>query len=240
MRYIISDIHGCYDEYKKLLEKINFSDEDILYVLGDAVDRGPKPIEVLKDMMSRSNVVYILGNHDFMMLKVLGEVMDKVESAKPNNEPDYEFVSLYNLWLIDGGETTQNGFLDLCMEERREILEYIRDSLVYETIEFDNKEYILVHAGISDFDEDTKLEEYGLHELITERMDYSKRYYSDKNKFIVTGHTPTICIEGWNKSEVYIKNGHIAIDCGCVYGYKLAAYCIETGEVTYVQSNITD
>lgn len=35
-------------------------------------------------------------------------------------------------------------------------------------------------------------------------------------------------------AKVFMKNGHIAIDCGCVYGGKLAAYCIETGEVEYV------
>ena len=29
MRYIIADIHGCYNEYINLLKKINFSDNDI-------------------------------------------------------------------------------------------------------------------------------------------------------------------------------------------------------------------
>lgn len=36
MIYIIADIHGCYNEYMELLDKINFSDEDDLYVLGDS------------------------------------------------------------------------------------------------------------------------------------------------------------------------------------------------------------
>ena len=35
-------------------------------------------------------------------------------------------------------------------------------------------------------------------------------------------------------AKVFMENGHIAIDCGCVYGGRLAAYCIETGEVEYV------
>ena len=30
MRYVMSDIHGCYDEYIRMLELINFSDEDDL------------------------------------------------------------------------------------------------------------------------------------------------------------------------------------------------------------------
>ena len=45
MRYLISDIHGCYDQYRQLLQKINFSSQDELYVLGDAVDRGSDPIK---------------------------------------------------------------------------------------------------------------------------------------------------------------------------------------------------
>lgn len=70
MIYVISDIHGCYHEYIELLKKINFCDEDELYVLGDVVDRGPDPIKVLQDMMLRANVYPILGNHDYMALKV--------------------------------------------------------------------------------------------------------------------------------------------------------------------------
>lgn len=38
MKYIMSDIHGCYEEYIELLEKIGFSEEDQLYVLGDTVE----------------------------------------------------------------------------------------------------------------------------------------------------------------------------------------------------------
>ena len=44
MRYIIADIHGCYNEYINLLKKIKFTDKDTLYILGDVVDRGPEPI----------------------------------------------------------------------------------------------------------------------------------------------------------------------------------------------------
>lgn len=47
MRYIISDIHGCYAEYKELLDKIHLRDDDMLYILGDTLDKGPKPIRAL-------------------------------------------------------------------------------------------------------------------------------------------------------------------------------------------------
>ena len=40
MIYVMSDIHGRLDLFEKMLEKINFNDNDKLFVLGDMVDRG--------------------------------------------------------------------------------------------------------------------------------------------------------------------------------------------------------
>ena len=40
MIYAVSDLHGCYDKYRNMLEKIHFSETDTLYILGDVVDRG--------------------------------------------------------------------------------------------------------------------------------------------------------------------------------------------------------
>ena len=38
--YVVSDIHNDADRFKLLLEKINFSKDDILIVAGDIFDRG--------------------------------------------------------------------------------------------------------------------------------------------------------------------------------------------------------
>ena len=51
MNYVISDVHGEYDKYKAMLERIAFSDDDTLYVLGDVIDRGSGGIKILKDMI---------------------------------------------------------------------------------------------------------------------------------------------------------------------------------------------
>ena len=71
MIYAMSDLHGCYDKYIKMLEKINFSDNDTLYILGDIVDRGPDGIKILQDIMQRINVVALMGNHDFLAHYIL-------------------------------------------------------------------------------------------------------------------------------------------------------------------------
>ena len=62
MIYVMSDIHGCYEEYLEVLRVIDFRDEDQLYVLGDMVDRGKEPIKLLMDMMSRHNVFPLYCN----------------------------------------------------------------------------------------------------------------------------------------------------------------------------------
>ena len=43
MIYVTGDIHGCYAQYRRLLEQIGLRESDTLYVLGDVVDRGPEP-----------------------------------------------------------------------------------------------------------------------------------------------------------------------------------------------------
>ena len=85
MNYVISDIHGHYDKYRKMLEVIDFKDYDVLYVLGDVLDRGPDGIKVLQDMMFRPNVIPILGNHEYMAMVTLSWMAKEVtEEYFPN------------------------------------------------------------------------------------------------------------------------------------------------------------
>ena len=61
MIYTVSDLHGCYDKYQKLLETLNLGENDTLYVLGDVIDRGPKGFHMMLDIASRPNVVCLMG-----------------------------------------------------------------------------------------------------------------------------------------------------------------------------------
>jgi diadenosine tetraphosphatase ApaH/serine/threonine PP2A family protein phosphatase len=61
----IGDIHGCLDELNRLLEKISYNpDSDIIYSVGDFVNRGPDSRGVflkLKEIGCR----LVLGNHEY-------------------------------------------------------------------------------------------------------------------------------------------------------------------------------
>ena len=234
MRYIVSDLHGCFEQYQELLAKIDFSETDELYVLGDVVDRGPEPIRILQDMMKRPNVIFILGNHDFIMYVLMKKLSVEITEENYATHLTADILLDYNLWLQDGGQVTVEQFRKLGYTEKMDILDYIAGASLYEVIENNGKEYRLVHAGLANFAPDKDMEEYDFYDFMEERADYSKRYYPDENIFLVTGHTPTDLINEWGKPEVYRKNGHIALDCSCVSGGKLAAFCVETEEVIYV------
>lgn len=49
---IVGDIHGCLDKLKSVLELAGFCDDDTLYFTGDICDRGPKPLDTLRFLMS--------------------------------------------------------------------------------------------------------------------------------------------------------------------------------------------
>ena len=53
--YVISDIHGQYDMFMEVLDKIKFKDTDTLYILGDILDRGPHPIKTIRKLMEMPN-----------------------------------------------------------------------------------------------------------------------------------------------------------------------------------------
>lgn len=63
-KFIIGDIHGCYDELIELTEKIGLTDNDMLISLGDIVDRGNKSKEVYEYFLHRPNSKVLIGNHE--------------------------------------------------------------------------------------------------------------------------------------------------------------------------------
>ena len=193
MIYVMSDIHGCYEEYLEALRMIDFKDDDQLYVLGDMVDRGKEPIKLLKDMMSRHNVFPLLGNHEYMALTVLRKLCVEITEDNVDNHLNEEDMMSYMNWMENGGNTTIEQFQQLSKEEQEDILDYLEECMLIEEIEVNQKTYVLVHAGLVPFDEKKDIFDYQLSELIFQSCDYEIQYFKDK--YLVTGHTPTIAID---------------------------------------------
>lgn len=232
MIYCVSDIHGEYDKFMRLLEKIHFSDSDVLYVLGDVFDRGPHPIQVLFEMMKHPNIIPIVGNHELMGITVLKFLMKEITEENIGSIDDRMVQSIIN-WQMNGGDTTTGEFHKLSLEKRHEVMEYLGEFSAYEEVSAGNKDFLLVHAGLSNFSKRRSLDDYTLNELVWGRTDYEMKYFDDV--FVVSGHTPTQNIkQNPRPGYIYRANDHIAIDCGACFGGRLAAICLDTDEEFYV------
>lgn len=232
MIYVMSDLHGEYDKYKAMLDKIHFSSKDTLYVLGDVIDRGNQGIKILKDMMMRDNVHPILGNHEYMAACCLVWLKKKItlESIENLNQKQIEDLSL---WFSNGGYSSLQEFQSLSQDERENVFEYILNFPLYETVQVNGKTFILVHAGLGNFKPTKKLYDYTIDEMTWDRGNPDYTYFDNPHIFVVSGHTPTPLICG--KANIYQNHQRIFIDCGASYDKgKLACLCLETMQEYYV------
>ena len=239
MTYAMSDIHGCYDQYKQMLKKINFNNQDTLYVLGDIINRGPHPVELLTDMSMQANIIPLMGNHEYVayfLFKqlLLLEITEENINKHLGSEHDIEAFTkdIINFTEINGGGPTLQGFGKLSNDERMYLLEYMEDFLLYKMLVVNGKKYILTHAGLPKGATMKNLDSFDAFDFATAKTDYSKEYFKDI--FLVTGHKPTGAINKQYHGRIYRKYNHIAIDTAAAFGGKLSCICLNTDEEFYI------
>lgn len=232
MKYdIIGDIHGCYDELMELLEKLGYRYEDGIHThpeerqpafVGDAMDRGPDSLAVLKLLFERQDrgiLFYSPGNH-----------CNKL----------YRFMKGNSVQLLHGLEVTVAEWQSLSPKEqqdfRRRYISFYEALPHYQRLRDD---LIVAHAGLKkdmiDAPLSRKISVFTLYGDITGnfhpdgrpvRRDWAKSY--DGHPWVVYGHTPT--------EEPYIINRTANIDTGCVFGGSLTAFRFPEKELVRVPS----
>ena len=225
MDYIISDIHGEYDLFLKLLQKINFSSKDKLFICGDIIDKGQDSIKLLLFIKSMPNFYPIIGNHEYSFLKHYWALMQK-------SPDDFdEVLSRLQSYFPHDGK-----LLDWETIDWLETLPYY----------IEEKDFICVHAGIPLTIDNNLLP---LNKIIGEQFVYDRDFKDPNavpitNKCIFFGHTPTSYICGEPKILKYKRQGSVGNNIGDYYKIHLdigtwlcgemACICIDTLEEFYV------
>ena len=175
--YASADWHGCGKLAKIAMDFLQ--PDDKLYFLGDAIDRGPDGIAILKMLFNDPRVVFLKGNHEYMMEEFC-------RSCKSINDyhQKWEFDGL---WGGNGGEKTFTDFISLTRKERKWYLDKIKN-LPKEAcyLNKNGKTIIMNHSGYMP-------NPYRKHDetlYFWDRDHFYDRWQSHSSVFRVHGHTP--------------------------------------------------
>lgn len=214
MTYCMSDIHGELDKYQAMLKLINFSNKDTLIIVGDVIDRGPDGVDILLDIMSRKNILFVLGNHEELLLSTLG----------PNNS-----FGARQIWQSNGGGKTRKDLL-YCRdtETRCRIIRFLLNTPDHLEMEVNGTLFHFVH-GYPGGSRDIRLWE----------RPKKKQPAPFADKIAVVGHTPTIdyAEDKTTPMVIWYGDGIIDIDCGCGHNdprARLACLCLDTMQEFYI------
>lgn len=214
--YVIPDIHGCVNTFKKLLQLTNFSKKDGLFLLGDIIDKGKYSVELLDfiiEMKKEYSIYAIRGNHEeeLLLMEEYGIEHLIEQNIKSNN-----LKNLYNSDLK---------------------LKKVYYDFFYSMPYFiELNEHFLVHAGF-DFNNQSPFEDiFSMLEI--RNWPYNGKMA--KNKTIIHGHNITILED--IKNAINLESKIIPLDNGCFATFyegagNLTCLCLNTSELI-VQKNI--
>lgn len=239
--YVIGDVHGCYEDFLLLKEKIEKREPEATIILtGDFLDRGPEVWEMLGWAMEhiRPGGKYqsVLGNHEEMVLEWYREWKCWYQSDHQKKEP----TTYYDFDMVMRSHDA------LTPEKLEPVMEFLGKLPFRIEVEMDNGvKFDIVHASDT-FEVTVNEEERKERNLWWRSHDVNRQ----KDTIIVHGHTPTMSgLYQYMDSDKrrrgmigYLRND-INVDGGCFIGKNdsrklpypcmLCAICLETLEEIY-------
>lgn len=195
-QWVVTDIHGCYHTFKALLEQqIRLNKQDVLYLLGDYINKGPFSRQVLDYLLdlrqSGFQLKMLRGNHEQEILNVL------------------EGKTALNELREKGGQTFLNNFgIDHPADIPETYLAMFRELDWYISLD----SWLLVHSGF-DFG---AADPFSPDEAMLNIRAYEVDLTLTGGRRILHGHTPTDLFQITRTLEEN-QAPDICLDAGCVY-----------------------
>ena len=183
---VIGDVHGHIETASKMIDELNLEEGDCVVSLGDLIDRGPSSAETIRMFRNEQNLLFLLGNHEFMMLRALETDRNKS----------------WNSWLKYGGKETLKSFETERGSHDEMSLEWV-DYLNSIPTEIVLDDFRLVHAG---FDPTREFADQRDHERLWSRSIFHCEKPIDPKRQIIVGHTPVQEIDEKKNGEPWFSN----------------------------------
>lgn len=256
--YAMCDIHGCFDDFQRMLEKIHFSADDHMILAGDLIERGPQNLEMLRWLESGpENMMLLRGNHEeefAMNVDLMGkECSDMGGDPESFEDTKKAFQKMTDKTLY----FDYYGSIRELLEEHHVTLAdltgwaalFRRWPCRYRTT-INGRVFVVVHAGyVEDIDE---LPDWEFYKKPSDFYLYAREdaymFGGIEHGVVIAGHTPTIIPSSfvYNHGEVFRYYNeekdcvYYDIDCGAVFRYvgepeaKLACIRLDDESITYV------
>ncbi len=232
MIYVTSDLHGySIEKIKKKLIEISFGEEDHLYILGDYIDCDPDGLDIIRWIMSQSNVTLLLGNHEAMLLD--NQFLFDGDSIPAVLDLKGEQRNSYCVWTSNGGYATIDSMQRFSDSQIKHIFRFLEKAPLYKEIEVNGKKFILTHSGLGSFAPDKPLSEYSRFDLVWTRPTLNTRYYENGRK-VIFGHSPTVLFGSEFRGKPIFTDTWINIDVGARIGLQPLILCLDDMKLFYI------
>jgi serine/threonine protein phosphatase 1 len=204
---IVGDVHGCFDELRMLLDKLDYQPgSDQLIFVGDLLNKGPYSFEVLQFVKNLPAVV-VKGNHERAFVKYL--------------KYSKRFIPAFEDLKTQMGEDFQTW------------RKWIKSFPLF----FETDDFLVVHAGLIPDTPVAKIKAGVITNIRTwdgvgEDLNNPDNppwfeFYKGK-KLVVYGH--------WAMMGLVVRENVIGLDTGCVYGKELSALVLPERRIVQVKA----
>ena len=218
---VVSDIHGSLDRLIQLLRKVKYTENDILVIVGDLIDKGPESLRVVQYVMelcSRYPVYVSMGNVDMGRLLVLDEEAEKFSGYIHWLDGAWGgglFIDMLADMGVPVSHLNEQNAAEykerMCVQFEKE-LDFLRSRPTILTA----GDYLFVHGGVPTDDlsilEGTDAAQY------LKNDNFLNQGYRFEKYHVVTGHWP-VCLyreDEENNSPLFdFERGILCIDGGC-------------------------